>query len=103
MGDKPSACLMEIVVKLATKLFGSHDPVAATRILHDRFIDDVTSGGTKVEVERFRGKEGEDLQCDGTMPTILCQAGLLLKAIAIPGEPDGPQFAKLGASALEIN
>ena len=33
MGDRLAACLLEIVVKLATELFGQIDLVAARRIL----------------------------------------------------------------------
>ena len=63
MGDRPAACLLEIVAKLTVELFGHLDPVAGERILRDRYVDDVSTGGSNEEVKRFVGKESEDYQC----------------------------------------
>ena len=102
-GDTPAAALLEICFRLAIKMFGSIDPVAAHRLFHDHFVDDITSGGTSEEVARFKGKEDpETLHCDGTMPKILKQSNLVLKAVAVSGEPDGEALKKLSGSIFGL-
>ena len=72
MGDRPAACLMEIAVKMTVLIFGHIDLVAGRRLNKDRFVDDVGTGGTKSEVQRFKGVENvETFVCDGTMPQIM--------------------------------
>ena len=51
---------------------------------------------------RFKGKEGEDLKCDGTIPTILSLGGFEVKAMCMSGEPDGAALEKLGNSVLGL-
>ena len=85
-GDKPAAALLEIAVKKVAELNSNIDPVAANRIINDRYVDDFASGGSPVEVFRFIGKEYEDFQCDGTFPTIMSNGSFCLKAIVASGE-----------------
>ena len=54
-------------------------------------------------MKRFIGVEQEILQCTGTVPAILREAGLVLKAIAVSGELDGEKLAKLGGAALGLS
>ena len=103
MVDRPAAYLLEIVAKLATELFSRIDLVAASRILRDRYVDDITSGGSRIKVKRFIGIEPENLKCTGTVPFILKEAGLVLKEISVSGEPDGNKLAKLGGAALGLS
>ena len=102
MGDTPAACLLEIVITITVHMFGKTDLVAAHRLKWDRFVDDLTSGGTKEEVSRFKGEEKEDQKYTGTMPQILSNASLNLKAVVISGEPDGEKLQLLGAAALGL-
>ena len=103
MGDRPAACLMEIAVKMTVQIFGSIDLVAAHRLNKDRFVDDIATGGTKAEVERFKGVENVDtMVCDGTMTKIMGKTHLNLKAVAISGEVDGDKLKKLGSSVLGL-
>ena len=101
MGDRPAACLMEIAVKMTVLIFGHIDLVAAWRLNRDRFVDDIATGGTQAEVERFKGVENvETMTCDGTVSQIMGKTNLNLKAVAISGEIDGEKLKKLGASVL---
>ena len=80
------------------------DPVAAARICNDRYVDDVSTGGTPDEVARFKGKEnGETLQFDGTIPSILSQGSFFLKVMVSTGESDPLKILKLGGKILGIN
>ena len=101
MGDRPAACLMEVAVKLTVLIFGHIDLVAASRLNKDRFVDDITTGGTQAEVDRFKGEENmETLACDGTVSQIMSKTNLNLKAVAVSGEKDGEKLKKLGESVL---
>ena len=40
LGDKPAAALLEIAVKKVAELNCNIDPVAANRIINDRYVDD---------------------------------------------------------------
>ena len=72
-GDKPAAALLEIAIKKVAELYESIDPAAARRIMDDRYVDDIATGGSPSEVSKFVGEEHEDFQCDGAMPTILAR------------------------------
>ena len=101
MGDRPAACLMEIAVRMTVLIFGHIDLVAAYRLNRDRFVDDIATGGTAAEVERFKGVENlETMACDGTVSQIMGKTHLNLKAVAVSGETDGEKLRKLGASVL---
>ena len=103
MGDTCAACLMELTKKGTCKMSRDVDPVAAKKIEDNSFVDDVSTGGNKQEVDRFKGKMNpETLECDGTMPQILSSGGFSIKAIAVTGEPDGPSLEKLGGAVLGL-
>ena len=100
-GDTPAAALLEICFRMVISMFGNIDPLAAHRLLHDHFVDDITTGGDEQQVLRFKGEEDPDtLACSGTMPQIFASANLELKAIAVSGEPDGRALEKLSSSVL---
>ena len=101
MGDRPAATILEVVIKKTLRMFGKIDPLAAHRLERDRFVDDIVTGGTTEEVDRFFGTEDPDsLQCSGTMPQILKNGNLRFKALARSGEKDGDKLLKLGAGVL---
>ena len=103
MGDRPAACLMELAVKMTVMLFGHIDLVAGYRLNRDRFVDDISTGGTESEVARFKGSENtETMVCDGTIVQIMEKTHLNLKAVAISGEEDGEKLKKLGSSVLGL-
>jgi hypothetical protein len=100
-GDTPAAALLEICLKHIIMMFYLIDPIAAERLLHDKFVDDITSGGDVEQVRRFKGNEDpETLACDGTMSQILGGGNFELKAIAVSLEPDGEALRKLSGSVL---
>ena len=84
--NKPAAALLEIAVKKVAELYSNIDPVTANCIINDSYVDDFASGKSHVEVSRFIGKKYEDLQCDGTFPTIISKGFFHLKAIVASGE-----------------
>ena len=79
------------------------DPVAAARIRDDRYVDDLATGGSRVEVTRFMGNEDENLQCDGTIPMILSNASLYLKVLVSSGESNPLKLAKIGHKILGVS
>ena len=94
---------MELTKKYTARLAMDIDAVAASRVEHDSFVDDVSTGGTMEECTRFKGNEdSETLRCDGTIPQILGTGGFTLKAMVISGEADGLALQKLGASVLGL-
>ena len=79
------------------------DPIAAQKIDSDRYVDDITSGGTPDEVPRFVGDSRDDEgHADGTVTKILSRGGLKLKEIVISGETNEERLKKLGPNVLGI-
>ena len=52
---------------------------------------------------RFVGTAKNDLQCTGTIPTIMAQSLLSLKVLVTSGESDPLKIAKLGGKILGIH
>ena len=102
-GDRPAAVLLEIVIRITVQMFGDIDKMAGKKLVNDRFVDDLVTGGEKLEVSRYIGVEDPDtLQCSGTMPQILAAGGIKLKAMAYSGEKDGDKLKKLGSAVLGL-
>ena len=103
MGDSPAANVMEIT-KRKTADRGAHiDVVGSKRLKKDSFVDDINSGGKKVECVRFKGNmDPVKLSCDGTLQQILDTGGYDLKAMCMSGEPDGLALEKLGGAVLGV-
>ena len=66
-GDRPAAVLLEIAIKKTSEMFWTIDPEAAHKIMTDRYVDDIASGGFLHQISRFVGKEMADFKCDGTI------------------------------------
>ena len=62
----------------------------------------MASGGTPAQVSRFVGQEGENFQCDGTLPTMLAKSSFNLKVIVTSGESNPEKLAKLGNKVLGV-
>lgn len=102
-GDIPAAVFLEICFRMTITMFGHVDLMAAFRLHEDHYVDDITTGGTEAEVTRFKGTEDpETLICDGTMPQIMMGANLVLKAIAVAGDPDDAAMKKLSGTVLGL-
>ena len=102
-GDRPAAAFLEIAIRRTAEMHRAIDPVAAHRIQHDRYVDDLSTGGTPDEVMRFVGDEQSDFQCTGTVPTIFAQSSLRLKVLVASGESDPLKIAKLGGKILDVD
>ena len=63
---------MELTKRGTCDMFKEIDPITAKKTARDSFVDDVSTGGTKAEVERFKGNmDPVTCLCDGTIPQIL--------------------------------
>ena len=64
-GDSPAASLLEIAIRCTAEMNAIIDPLAACHIKEDRYVDDLSTGGTLGEVAYLMGKEGTEFQQDG--------------------------------------
>ena len=102
-GDRPAASFLEIAIRRTAEMHQSIDPLASARIKEDRYVDDLSTGGSPMEVARFMGSETEEqFQHDGTIPTILAKGSLRLKVLVCSGETDPAKISKLGDKVLGI-
>ena len=97
-GDKPAAAILETAIRKTAEMFSDIDPAAASRILHDRYVDDIASGGDAPQVNRLAGKGNER----GTMSEILSKGSFNLKVIVTSGESNTEKIRKLGGSVLGV-
>ena len=79
-------------------LFQKNNVVAAERLKHDNFVDDIITGGIPEEVKMFKGIKDENQRCNGTVSRIMASGGLQLKAMVVSGEEDRPALEKLGGA-----
>ena len=54
-GDRPASSFLEIAIRRTADMNQDIDPVAATRICNDCYVDDFATGGTPAEVAGFVG------------------------------------------------
>jgi len=102
-GDRPAASFLEIAIRRTAEMNRSIDPLASTRIKEDRYVDDLSTGGSPMEVARFMGSETEEqFQHNGTIPKILSKGSLHLKVLVCSGETDVSKISKLGDKVLGI-
>ena len=83
-GDKPAGVYLDIVINQAADRFHSIDPEAAEKIKNDRYVDDIATGGSPSQVKRMAGKRQSSqnkFQTNGTLPAILSEGALYLKAV----------------------
>ena len=92
-GDQIAGLVLELVKKLAAELGRTIDSEACDQILYRTYVDDGAGGGSRCQVERFRGKLVNG-SFDGTLPTILGLVGLSLKVMVASGDND-PELLKL--------
>jgi len=102
-GDRPAASFLEIAIRRTAEMNRSIDPLAATRIREDRYVDDLSTGGSPMEVARFMGVETEEqFQHNGTIPKILSRGSLRLKVMVCSGETDITKINRLGDKVLGV-
>ena len=54
-GDRITAVLLQIAIKMTVEMYKSIDLQAGERLLNNMSVDDLTSGGEMEEVQRFMG------------------------------------------------
>ena len=98
-GDQVAGLILELVKKLAADMGMEIDPEASDQIRHMTYVDDGAGGGSRSQVERFRGKliNGE---YDGTLARILRLVNLRLKVMVASGDTDPERLALLGEKVL---
>ena len=105
-GDKPAGVFLDIVINRTAKMFENIDPIVAQKIQDDRYVDDVATGGSPMEVQRIVGERvnpDNKFETNGTLSTILLHGSLNLKAVVASGEKDPEVLNKLGNSVLGIS
>ena len=100
-GDKPAAAILEVAIRKIAAIHAKVDPVAAQKIINDRYVDDVASGGKAEEVSRLAG-DNTSLVPNGTMSEILSRGSFKLKVIVTSGESNIEKLHKLGKNVLGI-
>ena len=103
--DKPAGVFLDIVINKVASLFKDVDLQAARKIIDDRYVDDIATGGSPEEVQKMMGNcvsSKNKFETNGTLSQILSNGSLKLKAIVSSGEEDDDKINKLGRSVLGI-
>ena len=101
-GDQIAGLILELVKSLAANLGRSLDEEASHQILHKTYVDDGAGGGTRDQVERFRGNRVNGCY-DGTIAQILGLVGLKLKVMVASGDEDSEAISLMGEKVLGHN
>ena len=88
-----------MVKKLAAELGMEIDEEACHQIRRKTYVDDGAGGGSREQVERFRGRLKDGFY-DGTLARILALVGLKLKVMIASGDSDQEQIALMGEKLL---
>ena len=104
MGDRPAACILELVKDVAATMGEEIDAETAAKIKEDTYVDDGCSGGSKEDVDKMIGdfEELEDgsLLYNGTVQQILSKVSFQLKMMIRSGDNDDRALAKMGGAIL---
>ena len=98
-GDQIAGLILELVKKLAADMGSDIDIEACHQIRNKTYVDDGAGGGTREQVERFRG-ELVDGFYNGTLARILALVGLKLKVMIASGDTDEERLALMGEKLL---
>ena len=98
-GDQIAGLILELVKKLAAELGLEIDAEACHQIARKTYVDDGAGGGSRAQVERFRG-ELVDGFYNGTLARILALVGLRLKVMVASGDTDKERLELLGDKTL---
>ena len=99
-GDKPAGEFLELGKGLAADAGRDIDPVAASEIKMDSYVDDHVTGGSPDEVEKMMGTRLDDGSYTGTVCKILDKANLKVKVMIPSGETDATAKDTLGNKVL---
>ena len=86
-GDQVAGLVLELVKSQAADLGQKIDMEASEQIRRHTYVDDGTGGGSREQVDRFRG-EFVNGRFNGTIPQIYGLVGLELKVMVASGDDD---------------
>ena len=96
-GDLAAGLLLEVAKKKAAEAGGYIDPFAARQLVRFTYVDDGLPGGSREDVDRMLGKDGQ-----GTMSRILATCGLKAKFMVRTGDPSLDAAKHLGGKVLGL-
>ena len=99
-GDACAATQLEVAKDIVADAGAHIDPDAARRIQEDAYVDDLLTGGTAEQVDRFIGKKMADGSYDGTFSRILGLGSFRVKAFGISGQKSSEESDLLGSKVL---
>ena len=98
-GDQVAGLVLELVKRLAAELGQDIDVEACHQIRNKTYVDDGAGGGTRQQVERFRG-ELVNGKYTGTIAQILALVNLQLKVMVTSGDSDEDALELMGEKVL---
>ena len=98
-GDQVAGLILELVKGLAADLGQIIDAEASNQIRSKTYVDDGAGGGSRRQVNRFRGSI-VDGRYTGTIPQILGLVGQKLKVMVASGDVDEDALELLGDKVL---
>ena len=98
-GDQIAGLILELIKKLAAELGMEIDVEACHQIGKKTYVDDGAGGGSREQVERFRGELVNGFY-NGTLARILALVGLRLKVMVASGDTDKEALELLGEKTL---
>ena len=101
-GDQIAALILELSRKLLAEAGRSIDPLAASQLQRNGYVDDVAGGGSRKDVERMKGEKNAEGKWNGTIPRILSQGGFQAKEIVEGGNCTKEEADALGGKFLGV-
>lgn len=89
-------------MKKTVKLYSSVDPEVAEKIEDDRYVDDIVSGGTDIQVARFVGSV-ESGDSNGTLRQVLLPGSFNINVIVTSGEKNTEKLQNFGHTVLGLD
>ena len=98
-GDVPAALALELAKELVAESAQAVDAQAATQLTRNSLVDDIGGVGTRVEVDRMRGRLSEE-GYSGTIPKVLESCGFRAKALVASGSQEEAELEAVGGKFL---
>lgn len=98
-GDLYASLILEIAKRKVATLGHNIDPLPATQIIDQTFVDDIMLGGTKEDVTRMRGMRTVKGLYTGMVAHILAIGGMQAKFTAVSESEDEFEARSLGETS----
>ena len=99
--DRNAGGLLEVAKKRVAEMGREIDPVAASQIVDNCFVDDLVTGGAPTDVQRMKGDKVEGL-FNGTIAQILAGGAMTIKFMIVTGSQDPDDAEQLGGAVLGV-